>query len=344
MKNIIYILLLFALFSSCENEIGIKNYNWEQKVVMNALFDNLKTPNYVHLFKTGINDIEKIKNASIELYINETLSETAYFKDDSYQFTTAFSAGDKLTLIAKDSNDNIIAKSEDVVPSSPKIESIEIDSVIFWDEYYGYNIEAYRINLTMNDIPTEDNKFRIYVEQRDFFKTINYDSVYYDSTNDSIIYINPSDSIFYNSSTNIIIDRDPVLNDGYGKNDNGGNIMTDYIFNHNCIFSDTHFKNQKVTLTFFAPFQYKYYYENVREFIGTELHIKLHSIREDEFSYMHILNINYSDVLINGLFDPLIYPSNVKPGTGLVGISTSDEKIFYFEAIRNDPYDLFTLD
>ena len=324
MKKIIYTILLFTIFTSCKNELEIKNYNWEQKVVMNAIFDNLSPINKVYLFKTGIYNTEKIKKGSVELYINENLAETAYFKGDSYQFTSRFNPKDKLALIAKDSLNTVIAKYETVVTGSPKIDSITIDSTYFTDEYDGFSKEVYQVDLTMKDIPQEDNKFRISVEQKDLVQSYRRDSIY------------------YRTSSSIIIGRDLILGEGYGKNDNGSSIITDYIVNYNGIFSDTHFKNEQVTLTFYIPMQYHYYEDYNDEFIGRDITIKLHTITDDEFIYMHALNIYKSDVFTNGLFDPIIYPSNVKIGTGFIGISSADEKKFYFEPVKVDTNAIFT--
>ena len=100
--------------------------------------------------------------------------------------------------------------------------------------------------------------------------------------------------------------------------------------NYNEIFDNTLFRGREATLTFYSnethyyPNDPEFNYANHVEIKNSTIKVSLIAITGKEYSYHKATNFYYSNGTLEGIFDPVIFPSNVKGGTGIIGIGCSD--------------------
>jgi len=155
MKNILTIILLFALFS-CEKTIPIEIDNEEPRPVVNGMFENGK-PLKVELSNSVLvgneGDIGNLENIDIELFTNDTFQEQLIYESDgNYYSSNAMEAGNNYRIEFNALNKNISASS--YLPDSVPI--VRIDSIVpttISVDQFGAIESALGITFTFDDLP-----------------------------------------------------------------------------------------------------------------------------------------------------------------------------------------------
>lgn len=192
-----------SILTSCYREIDVEKYRTTPKIVINCAMspdtvirasitrtyffsdlDNLGPEYNGWNGQTEISSI-RLRNAKVELYINETYKEDMkwqawdsideYHAPDTFFVSTVIpKAGDKVKIVAT-SPEYGSAWAEDVVPQLIPIEKIEINcrketgdpysiqshpgNIIYGNEYY-----AFQYYITFKDTPGKANYYQLWVE------------------------------------------------------------------------------------------------------------------------------------------------------------------------------------
>lgn len=110
-KSILTILVILFSLTGCENEIDYLAKDKKPTLVLNALINAESVENYIYVNMTGKANITEVKDATVEVYINDELKEIAKpieiksNKDKGgYLIKSHFNVGDiiKLNVITKD--------------------------------------------------------------------------------------------------------------------------------------------------------------------------------------------------------------------------------------------------
>ena len=113
MKKIFYLIGLWLVFASCENELPYQREERGNVLVMNALMECGTTENRVYLNLSGTETTSDIYQGRVSLYVNGEIKETskAEYKD-SWDYTlrqmscglhTELHPGDKIRLYSAQS-------------------------------------------------------------------------------------------------------------------------------------------------------------------------------------------------------------------------------------------------
>lgn len=133
------------------------------------------------------------------------------------------------------------------------------------------------------------------------------------------------DSIVTEAAHSSYIKDDVNLTDGKPYVDEDG--IFGEVYNYCQIFDNSRFRNNDCTITL--------YQQVIKEYITSvwdeedpvlykiicRNYVQLLTIREEAFRYYKALNVYLSDMDMDGMYEPLKYPSNVVNGTGIVTVS-----------------------
>lgn len=320
-----YFFLLIAAFAivSCENDLPFSIKDNPPKLVMNALINADSLTNYVYLNLTGKEQTSHIKDATLEVRINDILTkslrplpvEPETPPQCRFSLNEAFSPGDVIRLDALTDDGKHHAWAEVTVPQ--RLEAIEkIDTLTIPYGQSGYSTIHLRHKITFKDIPGEDNYYRLIMDTRVTQKRMN--------ENKEVIATQSW------RNYNFISWEDVVLTDGQpSTGDDRENSMFDTPQNVYGVFNDSRFKNSTYTMTVYQPTYlfrgFDYNNPLIRE--HAEVIVRILSITETEFYYLKALNLVDSDSYDETINEPIKYPSNVYGGTGIVGVSTEVSKV-----------------
>lgn len=332
--NVILYLIIYVIFSSCENEIPFNLKNKEPQLIMNALLDAGEAENFVYLNLSGMTEISHVEQAKVSLYINGKFAETPeelpplkpsgsldmipdnplnflpeIAKRKKYRITTALHPGDKVHLEAEAENGKYHVSTDVTIPYPVK--SIQVDTCIT-DAKKNNSWYTYRqFKVSLQDRPDEKNYYRLDIRHELTVHGITYGG---------------KDTIIIDREYEIINREDIVLTDGKPQNGNEDedDLFDTYIENKYNVFTDSRFTNASHTLKVYARL-YDYfssmYIEKVLSIKKTAT-IRLLSITELEYRYFKALNTLESDNYEEILMEPIIIPNNVKGGLGFVGASS----------------------
>lgn len=318
--NLLSAIFCAFLFFSCTNEIPLNIKDNEPKLIVNALVNIDNSSNMVAVALTGKYDIDSVQDATVNVYINEELKEQVtqhiiweadtldgllhplYLqKDKRYEILSHFSPGDKVKIEVFANNNAYHAWAEDIIPYPIEIE--HIDTMSYLKDYSSY----IRLKTTFTDKSNEKNFYRFMLMQ----KTTYYEM---DENGNPIPYS-------YEAETFINTREDIVLNDGKVSTDDDFLIQTENLL---AIFDDTRLNGTyTMTTSLYTP---SYYMEDTTNLPKNEITIQLLSITEAQYHYLKALNIRYSDNYDEYLSTPIVYPSNVAGGIGIVGFTSGAYK------------------
>lgn len=317
-KNISYLItLLLISLTACENEIPFNIKDNSPKLIINALINADSVRNIVYLNFSGKSQLSNVKDATVNIYVNNVLTETAQpineqnesISQSTYLITSAFHPGDVIRIDAKaDANGNTYnAWAEIIVPQRPQIVSVDTCSIMLKTSNGFKNHMRYKIRI--KDRENEANFYRIILEQQTSLNVTQY--------------YNNKDTTTISKSYYMVTREDVVLTDGHpmtsDDEDNGLFEETRNIYN---VFDDGRFTNKEYTMTIYGSSLKETWssYENVNQ-AQVDVIVRLLSITEVEYYYLKALNIIDSDTYIEGINEPIKIPSNVQGGTGFVGVS-----------------------
>lgn len=323
MKTIKSIYLLFTilfslLFFSCENTIPFKTNDVPQKLIVNALINSNKAENSIYLHLTGVNNVSFVRDGVIKIYLNGTLKETIRVEEmkdewgadvEQYVSRLLYSPGDAVRMEVETEDGKYQAYAELTVPAPVAIE--KIDTMTFRTNGQN-NMDYIRLKTTFTDVPESKDFYRILVDR--------YQTFY------GVSRITGNDTSFViTSPASLIIHEDVVLTEGRPGtiNENDDLFMTQ---NENLytIFDDTRLNGTYSMITTLSLYSYYYFYDgDIKiERMDMDVNVRLISLTEAEYYYLRALNIYDSDNYDDVFSPPILFPTNVNGGTGIVGASS----------------------
>lgn len=352
---IIYSILLLGT-TACENEIPYTIGSGEPQLIMNALLDAGEPENYVFLNLSGTEGISHVEQASLTLYVNGQLAETAeelpplkpigsldivydpnaplnnlpeIAKRKKFRITTALHPGDDIRLEAVAEEGRYHVSAEVTVPRP--VPPVRVDTMTtMLRSYNGWS--PYReFKVTMQDHPDARDYYRLDI-RRDI-------STYG-------LYDNQRDTVIHSRATDLINREDIVLTDGNpsSNEDNENDFFGTYIANKYNVFSDSRFSGGSCTLKVYTWINDGDMAPNIYQVsrISRVITVRLLSISEAEYRYLKALNYLESDNYEESLMEPVIIPSNVKGGLGFVGISSEARVVMEFPDETFDNENIYT--
>ncbi len=316
--------LLMVLLTACENEIPFNIKDNSPKLVINALINADSVSNTVYLNFTGKSQFGNVKDAIVNIYVNDILTETAQaiteqseaISQSKFLITSTFHPGDIIRIDATAHTNNIAyhAWAEVSVPQRPQIVSVDTCTIMLKTSTgFGKHL---RYKIRIKDREDEANFYRIIIEQQSILDITSY---------------NGKDTTTIIKSYHMITREDVVLTDGHPTtSDDEDNGLFEEAQNIYSIFDDGRFTNKEYTLTIYTNSLEERWspYGEVKQ-CQVDVKARLLSITEAEYYYLKALNIIDSDAYIEGINEPIKFPSNVQGGTGLVGVSTEHQYLLH---------------
>lgn len=331
--NIPSALLCVSLFLSCTHEIPFNIKDSEPKLIINALIESNIDNNIIHIALTGKYNTDSVQNATVNIYINEEHKEqitqhvawdsessvgypqyNTFLRDKQYKVSSRFQPGDKVKIEVFANNNTYHAWVEDIIPHPIEIEHIDTMT-------YGKNYQSYiRLKTTFTDNPNEKNFYRIEAIE----KIYNY---YMDENGNHIP---------FTYETYLFLDtrEDIVLNDGKISTDDEIFPTTE---NRYTVFNDTRL-NGIYTMTTHLSAPMFFINDTIQHLPHAELTIRLLSITEMQYHYLKALNIRLSDNYDEYLSTPIVFPSNIEGGVGIVGFTSGTQITINIPYIVLDPF------
>lgn len=323
-KNIFLLMIAVSLFS-CENEIPYNIKDPSPKLTMNGFLNTDSTQNYIYLNYTGKFYPEDVTQATVEVYINGELKETAReaepleFGDTQkrYVITSKFKPGDRVKIEARTEDDKHHVWVEESVPHPVDILSVDTINIPLKDNDYRSYYKKLRLNIKFQDRPNEKNFYRITLQKKTVVTGKDNDE--YERKNEISTY-------------GLWSWDDIALTDGIpASNEELENDLFERIANVYGVFDDSRFTDKEYTLNIQAWID-SYFNDfgmRIPETIQTDLVIRLYSITKIEYEYFKVLNYLKSDVYDEFLNDPVKIPSNVHGGVGVVCFNSGNSEILY---------------
>lgn len=316
------LLVITPVFWSCENALEFNGEQMAPLMVMNSLIspDSAFTVQLTKskFFLKDNSNFDPVNNASIELFVNDTLFETLTFSaNGNYSSNYKPRAGDKVRLSAQHSDINAVSAVTYIVKPAQisKIDTATLitdKSPILSYEYGGYgeinksDTIGYSYNKKMNIIINIDDD----VNQKNFYRVNLRIKQYFDDGRQS------EGQFFYESEDMV-----------FGSSDETGLFGEGYSRSQYNEFSDELFNGKKYPFKLSTNFS-TYIYTNEKkpdnqgevtwpQIVRNELIIQVHSISESYYKYLKTLNTNSNTL---GFFsEPVQIYSNVKGGIGIFG-------------------------
>lgn len=306
MKKIFYLIGLWLVFASCENELPYQREERGNVLVMNALMECGTTENRVYLNLSGTETTSDIYQGRVSLYVNGEIKETskAEYKD-SWDYTlrqmscglhTELHPGDKIRLEASANEGAYHAYAEVCVPYPiDPIEQVDTLTTKRWNGYSEQNVIQYRIPI--KDRPGERNYYRLVIESDEY---MGWEKKEIDNRDEL------------------------VLSEGHSalQDDDDYNVFSQEVENIYQLFSDTRFEDSHYTLKVYTSYRTPddYWYDWDKHLYA---HARIHliSLTEEMYRYLRALTLIQSDSYNELLMEPVIIPCNVVGGRGFVGVS-----------------------
>ena len=338
MKRIVYLAIIAFSFVSCENEIPFDIKENPQKLILNALIDADKEENEIILGLTGREKTDIVYEGNVDIYINgvhkehlltipSDLPDYGYLVAGVVKTHLRFSPDDTIRIEARTDDGKHYAWAEVIVPHPVAIE--KIDTSQFSTTTWSYVNTYLRVRTTFTDDTKKANYYRILMKG--------------DLEIDAKEVGSPDYGIFYETfSTPLVIREDVVLTDGRPSVEDEQGILAP-VENMYGVFDDSRINgNYTMTTSVLIPHAYlneiAYYshywggnkYDDVRR-VGISVKVKLLSISKDYYLYLKAANIGAGSSEDDYFGLPVKIPSNVKGGTGIVGVSIGNEKVIHLE-------------
>ena len=338
--NLLSVIIIASFFTSCENEIPFDIKENSPKLIVNAMIDINVEDNYIFISKTGKDSTTSVTDAMVNIYINDVQMEqiTEEFKPDEsdsihyfyysnpsdkkYKTSLRFNPGDKVKIEVFADNNKYHAWAEDIIPRPLEID--KIDTLTFKKDYYT-NI---RLKTTFTDYPNERNFYRLVVVQKNALQL--------KATEEGVDI--PSIYEEYEETKYMDTRQDPILNNGRVSTDDDIFPQTENLY---AVFDDKQLNSTyTMTTSFIRPNEYDSYSmwaNSIIDRVSVEFKVHLLSITEIQYYYLKALNIVNDESYDEYLSMPVVYPSNVEGGVGIVGFSSGTYKTFTIPDIIPDP-------
>ena len=343
MKKTLPILAFLALFAgACTNPLETGFYQAPEVIILNAM---LRTDDTVHfaLVSRGLaDDVLPAPDAQLRCFVNGTLvSEGTFSPYESstyasrFNFQASIQPGDEVRLEAVDGS--LRASATVTAPEAAPI--VAVDTAYVKDSPY-YTPEAMRCRLRLQDLPGQDNWYRLVVMNEK-------------NRTDSLHYYDYREQQFVNFG----FMEDPILRDGYLRDsDKGNDIMQLFagisIPNAYCTFKDVSFADSsaEVEIHLKDPGNSVYavdksYDPETQAFVPNRvtltvsLRFTLLTITKEEYDYLTQLNKSlYSSLDLGPLEEPVHIPGNVEGGLGFVSVASASTLVLTMPLEEGNPY------
>lgn len=310
MKHLYFLIILCLawLTTACEtNTIEIELASQPPSLVVNALFDTFESDHYVYVHLTDIDTPVAVGDAEVEILVNgQSIIAGRDSYSGRYTFRHQFHEGDEVEVIAK--KDHHRCHSKVNVEAPIRITHIDTTRI---DGKNGKEVMRVEAQL---EIP-EGMKGPLYFRVDTYTDVTNYDWFLVQHKNEEELLLKfKEDHMTYRRidlSNNIALkEATQNENDYYVYEDEGyGNPSN--------IFRDVYFNDRRYTLTMDVELN-QFSYRN-GGFVE-RLFLKVHRISHTEYLYMMCSNLASEDT-DNYIVNPIIVPSNMEGGTGLLSVS-----------------------
>lgn len=342
-------ILAFALlWTSCEHEIPYKTGNQEPQLVMNALLETDKAENFVYLDISHTHYTTPVTSGVVTLYLNGQLAETAeavprydngYIHDPQsgstpsrYRLTSRLHPGDVVRLEAMAEGGKYYATAEVTVPQP--LQEIQVDTCLRVIKNHGsYNTHR-QFNVTLHDPAGQADYYRLSIQYENTLRGTNLEG------RDSTACI-CTEAELINREDVILTDGRPSSTDS--EDSENGDIFGNYIENKYNVFSDSRFAGNSCTLKVYSPLhEYNAGYGFIGSFtLSSTIRVRLLKLNETGYRYLRILNTLEDTDYDETLMEPVVIPSNVTGGLGMVNVcSATVASIKLPDIVHNSIYQL----
>ena len=318
-----FFLLNFVLLaSSCTKVVDLEHLRPESKLVLNSVAsqgEQLKASLSRTWFYTDENPNVVIKDAQVDLYVNdrlvETMSwdveETEYYSIGNYVSSYHPVSGDKIRIEAsKDGFKDVVAEA--IVPDRPSLLSFSAEKIKAHDPYASKDTKN-RFKVTFKDDPDAVNCYMINfqiarpIPEYDDEEWWTKPPVYNGEYRWERAYIDYASEPLFGNKISIL---DKVMGNDWLSGYNGRP------------FSDEQINGKEYTMTL-EESSYAYYYGDSSD-LPDSARVYLYAISEPYYRYLSALISLYEGSLNNdladvGLAEPVRAFNNIKGGVGILG-------------------------
>lgn len=339
MKRIIIILILVLSLSACKNRLDVSTGQEPLVLVMNSSLrtDELRHRVYISLSevrskKLGSVDMTTVEDAVVDCYLNGNLiASVEYSKPTTkeaslpsegeapgYYFEAELHEGDEIRLEAR--KDDMHVSATTIVPEACPLELLDTLSVN--SSVYSSSLEQMMFRVRIKDITDMDNWMRL--EMGYNYKMVGEGN----ATGYLISFSGLATSAFD-------FDEDPVLRGDFHSRKDAGKMdeltnMLSMVTNEYCVFTDRDFKDAEHVTELYVPYSR---INPIRQSpwehtITRQVYFNLVSMNKDEYENTVAFSKAWANRLFISspasqlLFEPLVFPSNVEGGLGLVCASS----------------------
>lgn len=349
MKRFLPIPLILVIFCSCTNRLDYQSDQPRQIVILNAQLRTDETQHAVWVFLGGLDHVFTPKDLRLECFVNGVPTGPVIQRDTSYDaspyyFEAVIRPGDEVRLEATVAN---LHASATVTAPQPAIlaavDTMSVTEYPYGSRYYGITGTALRCQLHLQDKPGEANWYRL---------CLDYDAEQQDRFPD---HPDADRTLHVHQYASFLFDKDPVLNDGYPTfeeiRSRESVVNTAFsIYNQFCSFRDISFADGQTLTTLYVPsYQLRAYSYSpgftpdgqvilpVRTIRHPRLKIRFLTLSQEEYTYLAALNRG-QDLGYDWFFltEPLIFPSNVEGGLGLVTVASASDITLEFPDFEVD--------
>ncbi len=306
MKYSVYTIILSVLmiFSSCSKltrTYYIDNFDDEDVLVMNSQIDAGADKHDIHLNQCSRSEVKLAYKPVYEVVVNGSTVHSGESSDFEYKFKP----GDN--VIVESVCEGRRLHSEVTVPQPPVILSHE----------HTFTDKDISLYFTIKDRPGEKNWYRVVAEMEESYDFKDYTG--------EIIHECRRDRLSMDTTC------DPIITNGFSRE--GEDIFSDLMpENKYAIFSDRDFADDSARLRVdISKSSVDYYYEygkSLREYNREEVldyqakvFITVYAISEDQYRYLKAAtSLEYNDFDLNFLIEPVLLPTNVSGGLGMVAV------------------------
>lgn len=298
LKNVLLAFVILSTTQSCDVVVDLDIEEHTPVLVLNSLLspDSIVAVSLSHslgAFEQG--SISEVKDATVRLYENDSyLTDAIYVEDDFnlgyYQFEDVYPISGKTYKVEALHNEYESVFSSTTIPELVPINSIEIDTVIEYQDEFFTDYTA-RITFNFDDHPQQENYYMLEIIQEDEYS--NYPMYFFSSeTSFSSGMVDPASEYTY-----------------------WGNVA---------VFSDNLFNGNAKSIE--VGFWTYTYVDGDGEVNESQIKVQFSSISKDYFKYKKSrIATNNSDDFFGG--EPIQIYTNVQNGLGVLVSKATDEYI-----------------
>ncbi len=312
------LILLVCVLTSCETEIPFNGKQKDPVLVVNCLAcaDSVIQVQVTasRFFLTDEDSFHIVPNATVALYVNNSLQENlVYFDQGYYKSRYRPTEGDHLKLLVSSTGYESVW-SEATFPN--KVSGFSIDTTISKSdtkliiESWGYGDAAVHYD-TVGTTYSTIHQFKIHFKdeplEKNFYRLI-LKEIVIDNGYRTTSYQNNFDDIVFGE-----------------KNNNMDGIFTESEYDNYSVFSDDLIDGQAHTITVYSSKPYNsYFLKTDTSTVEKQVYIDLQTISESY--YLYIKSLKALQIADPFMSEPVQIYTNVINGLGIVGARTNQQR------------------